>query len=70
MKTLHNRPGTGTTRHPADFPFDTWINDQDDLLDDDISSFDTNWIISAGDLFGKMELPATETSASYYDEAA
>lgn len=69
MKTLNSRPDTGVNRHPADFSFDTWINDQDDLLDDDISSFDTNWIVSAGDLFGNMDLP-TDDPQHYYDEAA
>ncbi len=71
MQTLRSRHTTGTTHRPADFTFDTWINDQDDcLFDDDLSSFDTNWIVSATDLFGTLEFPTADEQQDYYDEAA
>lgn len=66
MKTHKNQP--------ADFIFDVWVNDQVDFRSniadhDELGSFDDNWIVSAGDLFGKMDLPIDET-ISYYDDAA
>jgi len=71
MQTLSSRPRTSAVHHPADFTFDMWVNDQDDyLLDDDLSSFDTNWIVSATDLFGTLELPTTDEQQDQYDEAA
>ncbi len=71
MQTLSSRPRTSAAHHPADFAFDTWVNDQDDyLLDDDLSSFDTNWIVSATDLFGTLEFPTADEQQDYYDEAA
>lgn len=60
----------------SNFTFDVWVNDQVDFLaniadHDDIGfgSFDDNWIVSAGDLFGKMELPL-DVPVNYNDEAA
>ncbi len=71
MQTPNSRPRASAAHHPADFTFDTWVNDQDDyLLDDDLSSFDTNWIVSATDLFGNLELPTADEQQEYYDEAA
>jgi len=71
MQTPNSRPRASADHHPADFTFDTWVNDQDDyLLDDDLSSFDTNWIVSATDLFGNLELPTADEQQDYYDEAA
>ena len=71
MQPLSSRPRTSAVHHPADFTFDMWVNDQDDcLLDDDLSSFDTNWIVSATDLFGTLELPTTDEQQDQYDEAA
>ena len=66
MKTRNNQA--------SDFAFEVWVNDQVDFLShladhDDVGSFDDNWIVSAGDLFGKMNLP-TDEPVSYYDEAA
>ncbi|WP_338870768.1 hypothetical protein WBJ53_23625 [Spirosoma sp. SC4-14] len=49
--------------------FEVWINDQDTLLFDDTSTFDDNWIVSATDLFGSMDLPNDEEE-KYYEEAA
>lgn len=63
----------------ANFAFDVWVNDEVDFLSniadhDDIGfgSFDDNWLVSAGDLFGRMELPVNEPVSYYdnYDEAA
>lgn len=66
---------TRSTRS-SEFAFDVWVNDQVDFLSniadhDDIGfgTFDDNWIVSAGDLFGKMDLP-TDEPVNYYDEAA
>ena len=71
MQTLSSHPRTSAAHYPADFAFDTWINDQDDcLFDDDLSSFDTNWIVSATDLFGTLELPIADEQQNQYDEAA
>lgn len=69
MKTRNNRNGQS-----ADFTFDVWVNNQLDFLShiddhDDISSFDDNWIVSAGDLFGRMDIPLDEPM-NYHDEAA
>ena len=68
MKTRNNKS--------ANFPFDVWVNDQVDFLSniadhDDIGfgAFDDNWLVSAGDLFGRMELP-TDDSINQYDDAA
>ncbi|GAB3224821.1 hypothetical protein [Spirosoma arcticum] len=66
MKTHRNQA--------SDYTFDVWVNDQADfptyIADhDDLGSFDDNWIVSAGDLFGKMDLP-TDEPVSYNDEAA
>lgn len=68
MKTHSNKS--------ANFAFDVWVNDQVDFLSniadhDDIGfgSFDDNWLVSASDLFGKMDLP-TDEPMGYYDEAA
>ena len=68
MKTRSNQS--------SNFSFDVWVNDQVNFLSniadhDDIGSgsFDDNWIVSAGDLFGKMDLP-TDEPLNYYDDAA
>jgi hypothetical protein len=66
MKTHKNQPSA--------FTFDIWVNDQADfpayIVDhDNLGSFDDNWIVSAGDLFGRMELPLDEPM-NYNDEAA
>lgn len=62
------------TRINTEFSFEVWINDQADFLADESGSFDDNWIISAGDLFGQMDLPTSLTEhdepVGYYDEAA
>ena len=41
----------------------------DALLDQDESMYDTNWIVSADDLFGQMELP-THDYNPYQNQAA
>lgn len=54
----------------AEFSFDVWINnDFDSMADELIGSFDDNWLVSAGDLFGQMDLP-TDEPHGYYEEAA
>ena len=53
----------------SEFSFDVWINNDIDSMAEEFGSFDDNWIVSAGDLFGKMDLP-TDEPTSYYDEAA
>ncbi len=71
MQTLNSRPRNSAAHHPTDFIFDMWVNDQDDcLLDDDLSSFDTNWIVSATDLFGTLEFPTADEQQDEYGEAA
>ena len=56
-------------RITSDFTFDVWINAQADFLNEELGSFDDNWIVSAGDLFGEMELPGDD-STSFHDQAA
>ena len=57
------------TRITTEFSFEVWINDSDDYNNDDLGNFDDNWLISAGDLFGKMDL-LTDEDYDYGDEAA
>ncbi|AQG80151.1 hypothetical protein [Spirosoma montaniterrae] len=57
------------TRINSEFSFEVWINNDIDSMADEIGVFDDNWIVSAGDLFGQMELPVDEPIA-YYEEAA
>ena len=64
MKTRTNRTGVS-----AEFSFEVWINNDVDSMAEEFGSFDDNWLVSAGDLFGQMELPVDEPM-SYYDEAA
>ena len=53
----------------SEFSFEVWMNNEFDPMADETGSFDDNWIVSAGDLFGRMDLP-TDDAVSYYDEAA
>jgi hypothetical protein len=64
MKARTNRTGIS-----AEFSFEVWINNDVDSMAEEFGSFDDNWLVSAGDLFGKMELPVNEPMG-YYDEAA
>lgn len=59
----------------SEFSFEVWINnDFDSSADELIGSFDDNWIISAGDLFGQMDfpigMPHHDEPLGYYEEAA
>lgn len=56
-------------RNTSDPFFDGWGNSLADVPGDETGSFDDNWIVSAGDLFGAMELPVDDTEG-YYNEAA
>ena len=56
-------------RNTFDSFFDGWGNSLADVSSDETGSFDDNWIVSAGDLFGAMELPVDEPE-HYYNEAA
>ncbi|GAA4414992.1 hypothetical protein GCM10023187_45100 [Nibrella viscosa] len=47
-------------RIQSEFSFEVWINNDNNSMADEIGSFDDNWIVSAGDLFNGMELPADE----------
>jgi hypothetical protein len=53
----------------SEFSFEVWINNDFDLMANEAGSYDDNWLVSASDLFGQMDLP-TDDTASYYDEAA
>jgi len=53
----------------SDSFFDGWGHSLADASGDENGSFDDNWIVSAGDLFGAMELPVDDTER-YYNEAA
>lgn len=54
----------------SEFSFEVWINnDFDSMSDELIGNFDDNWIVSAGDLFGQMDLP-TDGPLGHYEEAA
>lgn len=57
------------TRINSEFSFEVWINNDIDSMADEIGLFDDNWIVSAGDLFGRMDLP-TDEPVNYYDLAA
>ena len=74
MKAHSNRSTTGAPSRPTDFPFEIWANDSADFYADEAGSFDDNWIVSAGDLFGKMDLPTglleQDEFVTYYDKAA
>lgn len=53
----------------SEFSFEVWMNNDFDAMAHETGSFDDNWLISASDLFGQMDLPADDT-VNYYDEAA
>ncbi|MGF7219182.1 hypothetical protein GGR92_005364 [Spirosoma lacussanchae] len=56
-------------RITSEFSFEVWINNDIDSMADEIGSFDDNWMVSAGDLFDGLDLPADEP-LQHYDEAA
>ncbi len=67
------------TRINTELSFEVWLNDQTDFLTDETGSFDDNWIVSAGDLFGQMDsltaiadlgMSDYSDQIDYYDEAA
>lgn len=53
----------------SEFSFEVWINSSFESTADETGDFDDNWIVSAGDLFGRMDLLADE-AINQYDEAA
>lgn len=53
----------------SEFSFEVWMNNDIDSMTDETGTFDDNWIVSASDLFGRMDLP-TDDAVNYYDEAA
>lgn len=57
------------TRINSESSFEVWINNDIDSMAEEIGSFDDNWIVSAGDLFGGVEF-STNDVVDYYDEAA
>ncbi|GAB3809534.1 hypothetical protein GCM10028819_51590 [Spirosoma humi] len=53
----------------SEFSFEVWMNNDFDSMAHEAGSFDDNWLVSAGDLFGQIDL-SMDDSANYYDEAA
>lgn len=53
----------------TEFSFEVWINNDADLMADDFGQYDDNWLVSADDLFGHLELPGDESVAYYQDVA-